>query len=55
MRYARVIIILCLNNDTLREGCLPFNSDLQTGPLIFVCVAKHILTLQALTNLVELR
>ena len=55
MRYALTIIILCLNNDTLREGCLPFNSNFQIGSPILVSVAEHISTFQAVTNLVELR
>ena len=40
MQYALTIIILYLNNDTLREGCLPFNSNFQIGPLILVSVAS---------------
>ena len=36
MQYALTIIILYLNTDTLREGCLPFNSNFQFAPFILL-------------------
>ena len=41
MQYALTIIILYLNNDTLREGCLPFNSNFQLAPFILVGCGMH--------------
>ena len=41
MQYALTFIILYLNDDTLRSGCLPFNFNFQFGSLILVGYGMH--------------